>query len=147
MNTIQKLGSVTIAALLVVGATGSPSSAAYDAAEAKCRSAISKNFTKAISQGNKAISGCHKDRGSGKVGAAIDCNVLDNANADSKGKFAKAQAKVVSGIQKSCIDSAIDLDVLGEYISCPEPCAHRPRAPEPSDLLREPLGLPLLRCG
>lgn len=122
MRTFKKLGSITIAALLLVGATGSPSSAAFDAAEAKCRSAISKNFTKAISQGNKAISGCHKDRDSGKIGAAIDCNLLTNANADSKGKFAKAQAKVVSGIQKSCIDSNIDLDAMADYTSCPEPC-------------------------
>ena len=132
MRTFEKLGSVTIAALMIVGAAASTSSAAFTAAEAKCRSAISKNFTKAISQGNKAISGCHKDRDSGKAALAIDCNVLDNMNADAKGKFAKAQQKIVDGIQKSCTDAlGGDLDALIDYVSCPEPCGTNLLLPNP----------------
>jgi hypothetical protein len=131
MKSFKKLGSITIAALWFVSVTGSPSSAAFDAAEAKCRGTVAKNFTKAISQGNKAIASCHKGRNSGKISIAIDCNVLDLANADPKGKFDKAQAKLVSGVQKSCIDSAIDLDALEDYTSCPEPCGTSLALPNP----------------
>jgi hypothetical protein len=131
MNIFKKLGPVTIAALWLVSITGSPSSAAFDAAEAKCRSTIAKTFTKAISQGNKAVTTCHKGRNSGKIGIGIDCNVLDLANADPKGKFDKAQAKLLSGVQKTCIDSGIDLDALTDYTSCPEPCGTNLALPNP----------------
>ena len=44
MNIRKKLGLVTGAALLLVSATGSPSSAAWEAAEAKCRSSVAKSL-------------------------------------------------------------------------------------------------------
>ena len=109
----------------------SSSQAAYDSAELKCRSSIAKTFTKAVSAGQKSVSLCHKDRGSGKVGGATDCNVLDNTNADAKGKFAKAATKLTASVQKSCIDSGIDADVLTEYTSCPEPCGTDLALPNP----------------
>jgi hypothetical protein len=101
----------------------------YDSLELKCRSTISKNFTKAITMGQKVIAGCHKDRD--KTGAAVDCNVLDTSNADAKGKFAKIQTKLTGGVQKACVDTAINDDVLHEYVSCPEPCATELALPNP----------------
>ncbi len=127
VGVISAVASVFVAAVL--GASSAP--AAYDSAELKCRSSVAKSFTKAVASGQKTISVCHKGRGSGKVGAPIDCNLLDNLNADDKGKFAKASAKLTASVQKSCIDSGIDSDVLTEYTSCPEPCATELALPNP----------------
>jgi hypothetical protein len=120
MGTFTKLGMATGAALLLVVAGSTTGRAAYDKAELKCRTAIAKNFTKAIQTGQKTIAGCHKGRA--KDGGATDCNVLNAGNADSKGKFSKAKAKITDGIQKACIDAGVDGDVLLNYVSCPEPC-------------------------
>lgn len=129
----MRVGFVSaVATVLVTGVFGASSAvAAYSSAELKCRSSIAKGFTKAITSGQKLISVCHKGRGSGKVGMAIDCNLLDNLNADAKGKFVKASSKLIAGVQKSCIDSGIDSNVLVEYTSCPEPCATELALPNP----------------
>ena len=67
MVTLNKLGSATAAALLLVAATAATSQAfhtgePYDALELKCRSTIAKTFTKAISTGQKTIAAVHKGR-------------------------------------------------------------------------------------
>jgi hypothetical protein len=123
---------VVVSALLLVASRGTSEAfhtQAYEPLELKCRSTISKGLTKAISLGQKVISGCHKDRD--KTGAVVDCNVLDASNADVKGKFAAAQTKLTDGVQKACIDAGIDGDVLEEYVSCPEPCATDLALPNP----------------
>jgi hypothetical protein len=102
---------------------------AYDSAELKCRSTISKTMVKAVTLGHKMIATCHKSRD--KAGGAVDCNVLDAANADGKQKFAKAQTKITEGMQKACIAAGIDGDVLREYVSCPEPCGTDLGLPNP----------------
>lgn len=101
----------------------------YDSLELKCRSTISKGFTKAVTMGQKVIASCHKGRD--KTGDAIDCNVLDGSNADAKGKFAKIQTKLTDGVQKACVATAINDDVLHEYVSCPEPCTTDLGLPNP----------------
>ena len=111
------------------GTSGAFHTESYDALELKCRSTISKGLTKAVTLGQKVVSGCHKSRD--KSGAAVDCNVLDASNADAKGKFAKSQEKLIAGVQKACTDAAIDDDVLEEYVSCPEPCATELALPNP----------------
>lgn len=124
MFSFIKFGSTAAAALTFVAATAVPSHAfhagVFDKAELKCRSSVSKSLSKAIQIGQKTIALCHKDRA--KAGGTADCNVLDSVNADSKGKFDKAKQKIVSSIQTACTDANIGLDVLTEYISCPEPC-------------------------
>jgi hypothetical protein len=117
------LAAVTMGWLLTAGrgTSGAFHTESYDALELKCRSTISKGMTKAVTLGQKVVSGCHKSRD--KNGEAVDCNVLDASNADAKGKFAKSQDKLIAGVQKACTDAAIDDDVLEEYVSCPEPCA------------------------
>ena len=122
---------VVVASALLAASRGTSEAfhTQYDSLELKCRSTISKNLTKAITLGQKAIATCHKDRD--KTGAVVDCNVLDASNADTKGKFAKAQAKLIDGVQKACIDTAINDDVLHEYVSCPEPCGTDLALPNP----------------
>ena len=130
----MKLGVVVAASGIVacsLALSASSASAAYSSTELKCRSSIAKSFTKAVTAGQKSIFTCHKGRGSGKVAAAVDCNLLDNANADSKGKFAKASGKLTATVQKTCIDSGIDSNVLTEFTSCPEPCATELALPNP----------------
>lgn len=134
MVNLKKLGSATAAALLLVITNAATSQAfhtgePYDAAELKCRSTIAKTFTKAIQSGQKLVSGCHKERN--KSGGAADCNVIDLANADPKGKMTKAQEKIVDGIQKSCTDAGVGLEIVKEYISCPEPCTTNLGLPNP----------------
>lgn len=134
MVNLKKLGSAAAAALLLVTANAATSQAfhtgeAYDALELKCRSTIAKTFTKAIQSGQKLVAGCHKSRN--KSGGAADCNVIDLANADPKDKFTKAKGKITSGIQKSCIDAGVGLDIVQEYISCPEPCSTNLGLPNP----------------
>ena len=123
--------AVVVSWLLAVGQGTSDAfhTESYEALEVKCRSTIAKGMTKAVTLGQKVINKCHKDRD--KNGTAIDCNLLDGSNADAKGKFAKAQAKLTAGIQKTCTDSGIDDDVLDEYVSCPEPCATDTGLPNP----------------
>jgi len=122
--------AVIVSWLLVAGrGTSDAFHTEYDALELKCRSTISKGFTKAVTMGQKVIAGCHKARD--KSGAAVDCNVLDLSNADAKGKFAKIQTKLTAGVQKACIDTGINNDVLHEYVSCPEPCATDLGLPNP----------------
>jgi hypothetical protein len=125
MINFRKHGPAIATAMLLVVANAATSQAfhtgePYDALELKCRSTIAKTFTKAVQTGQKIIATCHKTRD--KSGGAADCNVLDLANADPKGKFTKATGKIASGVQKSCIDSGISLDIVKEYISCPQPC-------------------------
>jgi hypothetical protein len=125
------LAAVAMGWLLTAGRGTSEAfhTASYDAPELKCRSTISKGMTKAVTLGQKVVSGCHKSRD--KSGTAVDCNVLDASNADAKGKFAKSQEKLIAGVQKACTDAAIDDDVLDEYVSCPEPCATDLALPNP----------------
>ena len=95
---------------------------AYDANDLKCRKTVAKNLGKAIKTGHKTIEKCHKSRNSEKISNTVDCNLLDMANADEKGKFAKAQTKLTDGLQKSCTALGVGTEVLDQFISCPEPC-------------------------
>jgi hypothetical protein len=122
--------AVTVSWLLAVSQGNSDAfHTEYDALELKCRSTISKNFSKAVTTGQKVIAGCHKGRD--KTGNALDCNLLDSSNADAKGKFAKIQSKLLDGIQKACVATGINSDVLDEYVSCPEPCTTDLGLPNP----------------
>lgn len=129
MGNFNKLGMVAAAALLLVVGFSTTSQAAYDSAELKCRSTIAKTFSKAISTGQKTVAGCHKGRD--KAGGTADCNILDLANADTKGKFDKAKTKLTDGVAKACTGAGIDNDVLDEYTSCPEPCGTDLALPNP----------------
>jgi len=116
-------------ALAFALAAGSPAVASHngvlDKNDQKCRTAIAKAFSRAISTGDKVSTGCHKDRNKGgKVAPGVDCNVLDVAEADSKEKFAKAQAKLVSTAEKKCAKAGPG--ARHELVSCPEPCSSTP---------------------
>lgn len=134
MIDFNKLGSAAAAALVLL-ITAAPTSWAfhtgdpYDAIELKCRKTISKTFTKAVQTGQKLVAGCHKSKN--KSGGAGDCNVIDLANADPKGKFTKAKDKIASGLQKTCTDAGVGVDIAKEYISCPEPCSTDLGLPNP----------------
>jgi len=133
MINFNKLGSAAAAALVLI-ITATPSWAfhtgePYDAVELKCRKTISKTFTKAIQTGQKLVAKCHKSKN--KSGGAADCNVIDLANADPKGKFAKAKDKIASGLQKTCTDAGVGVNIAREFISCPEPCSTDLGLPNP----------------
>ena len=120
---IKSLAVLFTAALLALGSVSAE--AGFDKTELKCRKLIAKGYTKALKLGDKASTGCHKDRHSGAVGAGVDCNDLgpepgSPGAADIKGKFAKAQQKLIDTPAKKCV--GLDADVLNEFVSCPEPC-------------------------
>jgi hypothetical protein len=115
--------ATTFLAFCLATTVSTPAIAAYDSAELTCRKVTSKSWSKAVKIGQKVIGKCHKLRNLGKVGEPTDCNTLDMANADDKGKFAKLQSKLEDTVDKQCRDSGIDGDVLAEYVSCPEPCS------------------------
>jgi hypothetical protein len=124
--------ATTLTVAMIAWASGSANAfhvSSYDKLELKCRKIIAKTFTKAVSLGQKTVAGCHKGRD--KSGAAVDCNILDNENADPKGKFAKSQDKLTASVQKACTSAGIDGDVLSEYVSCPEPCGTTLALPNP----------------
>ena len=125
----RQMTAVAAALLIAIVGSGlhaSTAHAAFDKDELKCRKGLAKGMLKAISTADKTSAGCHKSRHSGKVGAGVDCNDLGSAPgspgaADTKGKFAKSQQKLIDTPAKKCV--GLDGDVLGEFTSCPEPCA------------------------
>jgi hypothetical protein len=88
--------------------------------EQKCRTALAKTFTKAITTGDKVSAGCHSGRNKGTIGAGVDCNDLSNLGADTNGKFANAKAKILSTAQGKC--ATVGVGARHEFVSCPEPC-------------------------
>jgi hypothetical protein len=117
MRTRNFIGIFTCAlALTFVGTSDGYS---FDKTALKCRGTIVKGFAKANATAEKVLIGCHAGKAKGKVAAGTDCN--DVGAADSKGKFAKADGKLRSGIAKKCPASATEL--LANYLGCSEPCA------------------------
>jgi hypothetical protein len=120
---IKSIVVLLAAALIAFG--GVFADAAFDKDELKCRKGLAKGMLKAISTADKTSASCHKSRHSGKEPAVTDCNDLGSAPgspgaADLKGKFAKAQQKLIDTPAKKC--AGLDTDVLSQYVSCPEPC-------------------------
>jgi hypothetical protein len=115
--------ATALLSLCLAASISTPAVAAYDSDELTCRKVTSKSWSKAIKIGQKVIGKCHKLRNLGKISDLVDCNTLDMANADDKGKFAKLKGKLEATVDKHCRDSGIDGDVLSQYISCPEPCS------------------------
>ncbi len=113
MRTRNFIGIFTCAlALTFVGTSDGYS---FDKTALKCRGTIVKGFAKANATAEKVLIGCHAGKAKGKVAAGTDCN--DISAADTKGKFAKADGKLRSGIAKKCPSSATDL--LANYLGCP----------------------------
>src|SRR5262249_52114494 len=67
---------------------------------------------------------------SGKI-TGVDCNDLSPAQADSKGKFQKAQQKLRDSITKACTDAGASATVLDKFVSCPDPCGSSVPIPNP----------------
>jgi hypothetical protein len=129
---IHSLGAFAIGLLLVLSAAGTASAShvpSFSKTDQKCRDSIAKSFAKAVGSADKVVSGCHKNRDSGKVVPATDCNDLDVA--DTKDKFSKSQTKLTGAVQKSCIDAGASPTVLEEFTSCPDPCGTDLALPNP----------------
>jgi len=125
MLKYRRLVALMIAAIAISFAAVGTTEAAFDKDELKCRKGLAKGMLKAISTADKVSGGCHKSRHSGKESASTDCNDLGSAPgvpgaADGKGKFAKAQQKLIDTPASKC--AGLDDDVLNTFISCPELC-------------------------
>jgi len=90
---------------------------------ADCRAGVAKSYQKLMKTALKVLTGCHKSKDKGdEEFASIDCN--DMAQADTKGKFAKARDKHMAANAKACEDANLSggANVGKEwYISCPIP--------------------------
>lgn len=127
---ITPWSGATAAAVLVAALGATPASAQLDADAVKCRSAIAKAYTKLVASAGKTIGKCHKLRNKNKIwGVGDDCN--DLSVADNKNKLPKAQDKVRSSIEKSCVGPAGDLINKDLYLSCPDPCGTDESIPNP----------------
>ena len=113
--------AVTMAALLALAVVGDAQ--AYDKFQQKCRATIAKTGSKLASTVAKTLGSCHKGRVKGKIGSSFNCN--DIADADNKGKVAKAEAKMIAGVggaKDKCPQAVVGSpDSLG-FWSCPSPC-------------------------
>jgi hypothetical protein len=154
MTAHTRIGAIVLSlvATLAMAAT----SHALGKTEAKCRASLAKAFTKAVTTADKVSVKCHKARNKDGTLAGIDCNDLiatcsggDNdgsicttaadcpsgtcvaGDADSKGKFAKAQAKLLSTAAKKCELKGANNDVLDLFVSCPAPCDTKPNLDNP----------------
>jgi hypothetical protein len=127
--------TLAIAALAIgFAALVGTADAAFDKAELKCRKAVAKGFLKAITTADKTSQGCHKGRDKDAAQIGTDCNDLGPTPgmpgaADAKGKFAKAQQKLIDTPAKKC--AGLDTDIADLFISCPEPCATEISSPNP----------------
>jgi hypothetical protein len=129
----SKLIGILFATAFVALGSGT-AQAQFDKAELKCRKLIAKGFLKSIRAADKTSFICHKNRHKGKVLPAVDCNDLGIApgipgEADPKGKFEKAQQKLIDTPGKKCI--GLDDDLRSLFISCPEPCDTALALPNP----------------
>ncbi len=88
--------------------------------EQKCRTALAKSFTKAVTIGDKVSAGCHSGRNKSTVLPGVDCNDLSSGGADFNGKFANAKNKLLSTAQGKC--ASVGVGARHELVSCPEPC-------------------------
>jgi hypothetical protein len=127
-SLVRRGAAIPLFVALTLCAT-STAHAQLNKVDQKCRSTIAKSFAKAVSSANKVSTGCHKNRNSGKIVTGTDCN--DLAQADTKGKFGKAQAKLDGAIQKSCEDAGASVSLVENWPSCPEPCATSTGVPNP----------------
>ncbi len=134
--------TATIAALAIgfAGLAGPANAVAFDKSELKCRKAIAKGFLKAVSTADKTSQGCHKGRDKDAGQIATDCNDLGSTPgslgaADAKGKFAKAQQKLIDTPASKCV--GLDSDIADLFVSCPEPCSTDLGLPNPMSTLDE----------
>ncbi len=133
MNTTTILRRGAVATVVATMLCASPAAAQIDAASVSCRAAVAKGYNKLLKTATKTIAGCHKNRNKNKDGSllATDCN--DVAQADAKGKYAKASDKFIATVEGSCDSQAVSTltaaNVGGEvgsselYVSCAvDPC-------------------------
>jgi hypothetical protein len=136
MRNFGRTIAIALAALVLVWGTVSTAQANhFDKSDLKCRKGIAKGFLKAVTTADKTSGKCHKDRQKGKLGAGVDCNDLGPepgtlGAADGKGKFAKAQQKLIDTPAKKCADLASD-NVLSNFVSCPADCEAALGLPNP----------------
>ena len=135
MRDFGRTIAVALAALaLVWGAASTADAGHFDKDELKCRKGIAKAFLKAAATADKTSGSCHKDRHKGKELPAVDCNdlgpdPLKPGAADGKGKFAKAQQKLIDTPAKKCV--GLDDDIPSLFVSCPVDCETALGLPNP----------------
>jgi hypothetical protein len=115
----SKLSRVAIVSTFsaLVALAASPASAAFSAAEIKCRDTIAKQGSKLAQQASRALNACHEKRVEGTEPPTTDCN--STVEADFKGKVQKAADKLLDSVPDKCeglTPSALNYD------GCPFPC-------------------------
>lgn len=91
--------------------------AAFDAAQIKCREAISRQGAKHAEQSARIFADCHRKRSRGRLGQSSDCN--DPQLADLKERLPISSRRLVDLAESRCEGlTPSDLD----YEQCPAPC-------------------------
>jgi hypothetical protein len=134
----MRIGTISAnvaAALLTIGlAAPTVHATHFDKDDLKCRKGIAKGFLKAVTTADKTSGKCHKDRQKEKVLPGTDCNDFGPepgtlGDADPKGKFAKAQQKLIDTPAKKCTGANGEIQAL--FTSCPADCQTTLGLPNP----------------
>ncbi len=111
---------ITVGGLFLASLLATPSMAAFDKDQQKCRKTLAKTMGKLALTADKEMAKCHKLKAKGAVSGGADCNDLNDPEIDSK--IEDAITKAMIKVNKLCTLPA-NQAVLDEYTSCAaDPC-------------------------
>lgn len=109
--------ALLLAAFALFASAVAPSHAeALSPVEISCRDGLAKGEAKYTKLALKTVQRCHLERSTGKRSLGDDCN--DLAQADSRGKLARARTKLGSKMSSGCNGAE---SLLPAYTACPDP--------------------------